>query len=35
MRQKIDFFKVQDIDTPIQSRKKKYQNNVNSDLKTF
>ena len=33
--QKFDFFKVQDIDTPIQPRKKKHQNNVSSDLKSF
>ena len=35
MTHKIDFFKVQDIDIPIQSRKKKYQTNVSSALKTF
>ena len=28
MSQKDDFFKVRDIDTPIQPRKKKHQNNV-------
>ena len=33
--QKIDFFKVRDIDTPIQPRKKKHQTNVSSALKTF
>ena len=35
MTQKIDFFKVRDIDTPIQPRKKKHQTNVSSALKTF
>ena len=35
MRQKLDFFKVQDIDTPIQPRKKKHQTNVSQALKTF
>ena len=35
MTQKIDFFKVRDIDTPIQPRKKKHQTNVSSSLKTF
>ena len=35
MTQKIDFFKVRDIDTPIQPRKKKYQTNVSSALKSF
>ena len=35
MRQKIEFFKVQDIDTPIQPRKKKYQTDVILPLKTF
>ena len=35
MSQKVDFFKVQDIDTPTQPRKKKHQNNVSSVLKTF
>ena len=32
---KIDFFKVRDIDTPNQPRKKKHQTNVSSALKTF
>ena len=35
MTQKIDFFKVRDIDTPIQPRKKKHQSNFSSALKTF
>ena len=35
MTQKIDFFKVRDIDTPIQPRKKKHQTNVSSALKHF
>ena len=35
LTQKIDFFKVRDIDTPIQPRKKKHQTNVSSSLKTF
>ena len=35
MTQKIDFFKVRDINTPIQPRKKKHQTNVSSALKTF
>ena len=35
MNQKIDFFKVQDIDTPIQPRKKKHQTDVILALKTF
>ena len=35
MNQKVDFFKVRDIDTPIQPRKKKHQTNVSSALKTF
>ena len=35
MTQKIDFFKVLDIDTPIQPRKKKHQTNVSSALKIF
>ena len=35
MTQKIDFFKVRDIDTPIEQRKKKHQTNVSSALKTF
>ena len=35
MTQKIDFFKVRDIDTPIQPREKKHQTNVSSALKTF
>ena len=33
--QKIDFFKVRDIDTPIQPQKKKHQTNVSSASKTF
>ena len=33
--QKIDFFKVRDIVTTIQPRKKKHQTNVSSALKTF
>ena len=35
MTQKIAFLKVRDIDTPIQSRKKKHQTNVSSALKIF
>ena len=35
MTQKIDFFKVRDIDTSIQPRKKKHQTNVSSALKLF
>ena len=35
MSQKVDFFKVRDIDTSIQPRKKKHQNNVSSALETF
>ena len=35
MGQKIDFFKVRDIVTPIEPRKKKHQTNVSSALKTF
>ena len=35
MTQKIYFFKVQDIDTPIQPRKKQHQTNVGSALKKF
>ena len=35
MTQKIDFPKVRDIDTPIQTRKKKHETNVSSDLITF
>ena len=33
--QKNDFFKVQDIDTPIQPRKKKHQTSISLTLKTF
>ena len=35
MTQKIDFFTVRDIVTPIEPRKKKHQTNVSSALKTF
>ena len=35
MSQKVDFFKVRDIDTSIQPRKKKHQTNVSSALKKF
>ena len=35
MGPKIDFFKVRDIVTPIQPRKKEHQTNVSSALKTF
>ena len=35
MTQQIYFFKVCDIDTPIQPRKKKHQTNISSALKSF